>query len=222
VEWVLFGIFWNKGEVCSATSRLVVQQGIAPRLLARLQQACADITIGDPLTDGVLLGPLVSAGQYHKVLGYIAAARASGLDILTGGSRPEHLPQGFFVRPTIVTDVPTDHPLWREEVFGPVLAVRQFREEAEALQLANDSQYGLAAAVMSQDLARAERVAEQLAAGIVWVNCSQPTFSEAPWGGLKRSGIGRELGTWGLENYLEVKQITRYASDKAWGWYLKL
>jgi betaine-aldehyde dehydrogenase len=121
----------------------------------------------------------------------------------------------------VFVDVPVDAPLWREEIFGPVLAVRTFRDEDEAVQAANDSEFGLGAAVMSADKPRAERVARRMRAGIVWINCSQPTFLQAPWGGYKKSGIGRELGRWGLENYLEVKQITRYDSDQPWGWYLR-
>jgi betaine-aldehyde dehydrogenase len=221
VEWVLFGIFWNKGEVCSATSRLIVQRGIAPKLLERLKLECERIKIGDPLEDGVLLGPLVSKGQFEKVTSYLERAKTEGLTLLTGGKRPANFEHGYFLEPTIYTDVPTDSALWREEIFGPVLVSRTFTTEQEALEHANDSEYGLGAAVMSADLERAGRVARALEAGIVWVNCSQPTFSEAPWGGMKRSGIGRELGEWGLHNYLETKQITTYTTDKPWGWYLK-
>jgi betaine-aldehyde dehydrogenase len=224
VEWILFGIFWNQGEVCSATSRLLVQASIAEALLDRLKQAAEAITIGDPLTPGTLLGPLVSQGQYERVMGYIEQGRSAGLTLLTGGRKPQLPPpldQGYFVEPTIFVDVPTTSPLWCEEIFGPVLVVRRFDTEAEAIALANDSDYGLGAAVMSGDGERADRVAAALEAGIVWVNCSQPTFTEAPWGGVKRSGIGRELGPWGLENYLTLKQVTRYTTSKPWGWYLK-
>ncbi len=221
VEWVMFGIFWNKGEVCSATSRLIVQDGIASTLLERLKLECERIKIGDPLQDGVLLGPLVSKGQLEKVMGYLECAKTEGLTLLTGGQRPTHLERGCFLEPTIYTDVPTTSALWQEEIFGPVLVSRTFSTEQEALTLANDSEYGLGAAVMSGDLERANRVARALEAGIVWVNCSQPTFVEAPWGGMKRSGIGRELGEWGLDNYFETKQITTYTTDKPWGWYLK-
>jgi len=106
-------------------------------------------------------------------------------------------------------------------VFGPFLCVKRFSTEAQAVSMANASRFGLAAAVMSQDPQRTARVANHLRAGIVWVNCSQPTFVEAPWGGMKQSGIGRELGEWGLANYLEVKQVTEYVGEGAWGWYLK-
>jgi betaine-aldehyde dehydrogenase len=125
------------------------------------------------------------------------------------------------MEPVVFADVPADAYIWNEEIFGPVVCVRAFDDEVEAVRSANDSRFGLAAAVMSRDLARCERVARALRAGIVWINCSQPTFTEAPWGGYKQSGIGRELGEWGLNNYLETKQITRYDSDKPWGWYIK-
>ncbi|MNN19692.1 Betaine aldehyde dehydrogenase [compost metagenome] len=138
-----------------------------------------------------------------------------------GGNRPPGHDKGFFLQPTIFADVPEDSWIWKEEVFGPVVCIRPFDDEAQALRSANDSRFGLAAAVMSRDLERAERVARKLRAGIVWINCSQPTFTEAPWGGYKQSGIGRELGEWGLNNYLETKQITRYDSDQPWGWYIK-
>ncbi|WP_374439238.1 aldehyde dehydrogenase family protein [Pseudomonas panipatensis] len=221
VEWILFGIFWNQGQVCSATSRLLVQEGIAPRLIERLVEATRAIRIGNGLTPGVLLGPLVSQGQYDKVLGFIDQGRACGARLLSGGRRPAGLDEGWFVEPTIFDEPAENAIIWREEIFGPVLCVKRFKTEAEALRLANDSRFGLAGAVMSADLQRAARVANGLRAGIVWVNCSQPTFSQAPWGGMKQSGIGRELGVWGLENYLEVKQVTEYVSAQPWGWYLK-
>ncbi len=221
VEWIMFGIFWNKGEVCSATSRLLVQSEIAPALYARLKLECEKITIGNPLEEGVLLGPVVSKGQYQKVLSFFEIAKAEGLTLLTGGKRPAYLEQGFFIEPTVYTNVPSTSRLWTEEIFGPVLVAKTFETEEEALELANNSEFGLAAAVLSKGISRCQRVARELEAGIVWINCSQPTFCEAPWGGLKQSGIGRELGHWGLENYLETKQITMYNSTKPWGWYIK-
>jgi len=221
VEWVMFGIVWNKGEVCSATSRLLVQQGIAARLLARLRQACEELAIGDPLQPGTQLGPLVSEVQHRKVLGYLSIAREEGLAVLTGGDAGGVPARGFFLRPAVYVDVPTSSRLWTEEVFGPVLCVRRFATEEEALRLANDSAYGLGAAVLTADDARAARVSRAFRAGVVWVNCSQPTFVQAPWGGFKRSGIGRELGRWGLDLYLEVKQVTTYRSPAPWGWFLK-
>jgi betaine-aldehyde dehydrogenase len=221
VEWILFGIFWNQGQVCSATSRLLVQENIASRLLERLVEETRKITIGQGMETGVLLGPLVSRGQYEKVLGFVDQGKASGARLLTGGKRPVHLSRGYFMEPAIFDEPALNSIVWREEIFGPVLCVKRFKTEGQALEMANASRFGLAAAVMSADPERATRVANQLRAGIVWVNCSQPTFVEAPWGGMKHSGIGRELGQWGLDNYLEVKQVTEYVGDQPWGWYLK-
>lgn len=221
VEWIMFGIFWNQGQVCSATSRVLVEESLYPALMERLVAEAAKIRIGDGLEEGTLLGPLVSRGQYDKVLSMIERGRAEGATIAHGGKRPGGLDKGYFLEPTILTDMGEDNFVWREEIFGPVVCVKPFKDEADAIRMANDSKFGLAAAVMSRDRARCERVAKAFRAGIVWINCSQPTFTEAPWGGYKQSGIGRELGKWGLSNYLEVKQITAFNSDEPWGWYIK-
>jgi betaine-aldehyde dehydrogenase len=221
VEWIMFGVFWNQGQVCSATSRVLVQNSIYEPLVTRLIEEAKKITIGDGLTDGVMLGPLVSKRQHDNVTAAIAAAKSAGATIACGGARPPGLDKGYYLEPTVLTDVPLDSAAWGEEIFGPVVCVRPFATEDEAVALANDSRFGLAAAVMSKDHARAERVAAAFRAGIVWINCSQPTFTEAPWGGYKQSGIGRELGRWGFENYLETKQVTKYVSDDPWGWYIK-
>ncbi len=220
VEWIMFGIFWNQGEVCSATSRVIVEETIYEKLLARLKEETQKITIGDGMDEGVLLGPVVNKKQYDQVLGYISAGIKDGARLITGGDKPA-LNKGYFIKPTIFADVDENSTIWREEIFGPVVCVKSFNSESEAIRLANDSEFGLAAAVMSKDNARCERVARAFRAGIVWINCSQPTFVEAPWGGYKKSGIGRELGKWGLENYLETKQITRFDGNSPWGWYLK-
>lgn len=221
VEWIMFGIFWNQGEVCSATSRVLVEQEIYEQLLLRLVEETEKITIGNGMDDGILLGPLVSKGQHEKVIAAIKRGRDEGAKVLVGGGVPDSCGKGYFVEPTIFTDMSQESWIWQEEIFGPVVCVMPFDTEEEAVRMANDSRYGLAAAVMSKDNDCTERVALALRAGIVWINCSQPTFTEAPWGGYKQSGIGRELGRWGFENYLETKQITRYITDEPWGWYLK-
>lgn len=221
VEWIMFGIFWNQGQVCSATSRVLVEEEIYETVVRRLCEEAAKIKIGNGLEDGTLLGPIVSRGQYDKVVGAIDRARQDGATVATGGGRPAGLNSGYFLEPTVLTDMRDDSFVWREEIFGPVVCVKPFREEADAIRMANDSRFGLAAAVMSADRERCERVARAFRAGIVWINCSQPTFTEAPWGGYKQSGIGRETGRWGLSNYLETKQITSFDTDEPWGWYIK-
>ncbi|XP_075497517.1 aminoaldehyde dehydrogenase 2, peroxisomal-like [Primulina tabacum] len=218
-EWTLFGCFWTNGQICSATSRLIVHESIAVPFLDKLVKWCENIKISDPLEEGCRLGPVVSSGQYEKVMKFISTAKEEGATILTGGTRPQHFKKGYFVEPTIITDVKTSMQIWREEVFGPVLCVKTFSTEEEAIELANDTKYGLGSAVLSQDSERCERLTEAFQAGIVWVNCSQPCFAQAPWGGRKRSGFGRELGEWGLEIYLNIKQVTQYVSSDAWGWY---
>lgn len=221
VEWIMFGVFWNQGQVCSATSRVLVEESLYPKLLARLTKETKKITIGAGDEEGILLGPLVNKAQYEKVLHAIKRGVDEGGRIVTGGGRPSGLETGYYIEPTIFADIAEDSWIWKEEVFGPVLCIKSFTSEAEAIRMANDSRFGLAAAVISKDEKRCERVAKAFRAGIVWINCSQPTFCEAPWGGYKQSGIGRELGEWGLNNYLETKQITRYKSEEPWGWYIK-
>lgn len=218
-EWTIFGCFWTNGQICSATSRLLVHESIAAEFLDKLMKWTKNIKISDPLEEGCRLGPVVSGGQYEKVMESISTAKKEGATILCGGARPKHLEKGFFIEPTIISDVTTSMQIWREEVFGPVLCVKTFRTEDEAIELANDTRYGLGGAVISNDLERCERVTKALQSGIVWINCSQPCFCQAPWGGKKRSGFGRELGEWGLDNYLSVKQVTQYVSDEPWGWY---
>ncbi|KAJ4747625.1 Aldehyde dehydrogenase [Rhynchospora pubera] len=219
VEWTLFGCFWTNGQICSATSRLILHQNIAKEFIERMVIWAQNIKVSDPLEEGCRLGPVVSEGQYEKIKKFIATAKSEGATILSGGSRPKHLEKGYFIEPTIITDVDTSMQIWREEVFGPVICVKVFSSEDEAIELANDTHYGLGGAVLSSDRDRCQRVTEAIRAGIIWVNCSQPCFCQAPWGGNKRSGFGRELGEWGLENYLAVKQVTEYTSSDPWGWY---
>jgi betaine-aldehyde dehydrogenase len=207
VELIVGGIFFNCGQMCSATSRLLVQRSITPQLLQSLKQAAEAIRVGDAFTDGVTMGPLTSAAQLQTVSGYIERAQEEGLQLLTGGKRLAR--RGYFFEPTIFVDVPTSSALWRQEIFGPVLCVQTFATEQEAVALANDSDFGLAATIVSGDANRAQRVARSLQAGHIWINGPQAVFPETSWGGFKRSGLGRELGPWGLSAYLEVKQITQ-------------
>ncbi|HKS13961.1 MAG TPA: aldehyde dehydrogenase family protein [Pseudomonas sp.] len=207
VEWIVAGISWNAGQMCSATSRLLIQDGIADALLPRLQAALENLRVGNPLTEEVDMGPLTSQGQWLKVAAYFATAREEGLECLAGGKNLDR--PGWFVSPTLYADVPAHSRLWAEEIFGPVLCSRRFATEAEAIVLANDSHFGLVATVCSADIERAERVADALEVGHVWINSIQAVFVETSWGGTKGSGIGRELGPWGLAGYQSVKHVTR-------------
>lgn len=219
VEWTAFGSFVNQGQVCTSTSRLLLQKGRAEEFLGKLKDLAESIVVGDGTKEGVQMGPLVSEAQFAKVNGYIEAGRKSGATLLTGGDRPAGLNTGYFVNPTVFTNVIPDMCIWTDEIFGPVLSVIEFDSEEEAIRLANDTPYGLAATVLSKDEARAERVVDRLDAGITWQNCNQMVVIQSPWGGVKKSGMGRELGRWGLENFLEPKQKTRWLPDAGLGWY---
>jgi len=224
VEWIMFGIFANQGQVCSATSRVLLQSSIYEKVMKRLLEEVKKVKIGSGLEEGTKLGPVVSEGQYKKVLDYIKKGQEQGAKIACGGlPQSDDLLKGYFVPPTVFTEIKEDMTIWKEEIFGPVLCIRPFNTEQEAVDIANNSTYGLAGAVMSKDKDRCKRVAKALRAGIIWINCSQPTFVQAPWGGMKKSGTGRELGPWGLENYLETKQVTSYDNENGLGfeWYIK-
>ena len=210
----------TNGQICSSTSRLLIDKRVAKRFVARLVEETRKIQIGDPTAEGTKLGPLVSRAQQQKVLGFVERAVEAGARLLCGGGRPAAQPSGWFVEPTVL-EVEPSMEIWKEEVFGPVLSVVAFDSEADAVQLANASQYGLGAAVFSSDDARLQRVTRALQAGIVWNNCSQPCFTQLPWGGFKKSGIGRELGRFGLDGFLEPKQICKYVSGNHFGWYFE-
>jgi betaine-aldehyde dehydrogenase len=218
VDGALFGVFVNQGEVCSAGSRVLVQRDIYPKFVEAVTAKAKTITLGDGSDRAVKMGPLVSAEQRDRVLRYLKVG-ASEAKLATGGGAPKHLAKGWFVEPTIFYDVDNAAVIAREEIFGPVMSIIPFRDEAEAIALANATPYGLAAAVWSRDIFRAFRVVKRLEAGIVWVNHMQPTFVEAPWGGMKGSGFGRELGRWGVDEYLEVKQVFVNLDEKPIGWY---
>jgi betaine-aldehyde dehydrogenase len=208
IECVVGGIFFNAGQMCSATSRLLIERSIAAKVIEGVVAAARALQAGDPLDGATTIGPMTTRAQYDKVRSYLARGKAEGLELLTGGGRPRGMDQGWFIEPTIFTDVPVSSALWREEIFGPVLCVRAFETEAEAIALANDSDFGLVATVISSDESQATRVADALEVGHVWINSPQVIFVETSWGGFKASGIGRELGPWGMSAYLEVKHVT--------------
>lgn len=206
-DWVMAGIYFNAGQICSATSRLLVHEDVAEALYAALAERMDAITLGDPLAEGTDLGPLTSAKQRDAVQRYLDIAAQEDLTAVRDGQHRTLPAQGYFLAPTLYRDVPVESRLWKEEIFGPVLCARSVASEAEAIQLANDSAYGLAATVISGDPERARRIGRQLKAGSIWYNSEQLVLPETAWGGFKRSGIGRELGPWGLSAYLEVKHV---------------
>ncbi len=218
-DGALFGVFINQGEVCSAGSRVLVQKDIFSKFMTRMKEKTRRIKLGDPLKRETKMGPLVTEEHLEKVMGYIELGRSEG-KILAGGSRPSarELQKGCFVQPTIIETDNTTR-IAREEIFGPVVACIPFKDEADAIQIANDTPFGLAAAVWSRDIFKCLRVVKNLRAGIVWVNTMQPCYSETPWGGYKQSGHGRELGSQGIEEFLETKQVHINLSEKGIGWY---
>ncbi|MBP5949889.1 aldehyde dehydrogenase family protein [Pseudomonas sp. P42] len=209
VELACGGAFFNAGQMCSATSRVLVAEELEEQFLIRLQKRAQAIRVADPFDPEVEMGALVNQAQYQRVLGHIDRGLSAGAKLLCGGNRPEHLPRGYFLQPTVFTDVPLDSALWCEEIFGPVVCVRSFSNETEAIALANDSQFGLVASVVTRDADTADRVANALEAGMVWLNAPQVIFPQAAWGGYKQSSIGRELGPWGLAAFQEIKHVIR-------------
>ncbi len=218
IDGALFGVFINQGEVCSAGSRILVEKSIYSKFVDAMSAKAKTIRLGPPLDRQTKMGPLVSKEQFDRVSAYQAIGKKEA-KLATGGGRPSTLPRGYYVEPTIFYDVDNSARIAREEIFGPVATVIPFASEADAIRIANDTPYGLAAAVWSRDIFKAFRVVKALRAGIVWVNHMQPTYVEAPWGGYKQSGFGRELGPWGVEEYLETKQVHINLNEQPIGWY---
>lgn len=221
VDYALFGIFANQGQVCAAGSRLLLEESIYDEFIARMVEKAKNIRVGAGLDERTQMGPLISEAHMNKVLGYIEEGKREGAKLVLGGNRITEgsLKDGFFVEPTIFVDTTPDMKIVTDEIFGPVLAVQKFADEAEALRLANDTVYGLAGAVFTNNVAKAYRVIKKVRAGITWINSYHPTYNEAPWGGFKQSGNGRELGTFGYEAYTEVKQINNNLNIQPTGWF---
>jgi len=218
VDGALFGVFINQGEVCSAGSRILVEKKIYSKFVDAMTEKAKRIKLGAPLERDTKMGPLVSKEQYDRVTSYLDLGKKEA-KVSIGGGRPKQFAKGYYVEPTIFYDVENSARIAREEIFGPVASVIPFDGESEAIRISNDTPYGLAAAVWTRDIYKAFRVVKSLRAGIVWVNHMQPTYVEAPWGGYKQSGFGRELGPWGLEEYLETKQVFVNLDETPIGWY---
>lgn len=220
VEWAMLGIFLNQGEICSAGSRIIIEERLKDKFIKRLKERAEALTIGNGL-DNPDMGPVVSKRQLNRILDYIRIGKQEGAKLVCGGYRLTDPPygRGNFIAPTIFDDCTSHMRIVQEEIFGPVVTIQTFQTEEEAVKLANDTRYGLAGAVFTSDGAKALRVIKEVRAGITWVNCYNPTFNEAPWGGYKMSGIGRELGEAGLREYQETKQININLTPGPVGWY---
>ncbi|KAL0959101.1 hypothetical protein HGRIS_014399 [Hohenbuehelia grisea] len=207
VKWASMGIFFNMGQVCTAGSRIFVQEGIYPKFIEAFTAAAKQVgsAIGDPFGSNTSHGPQVSKTQFDRVMGYIESGKKAGANVLVGGEKFGD--DGFFIQPTVFSECKSDMAIVKEEIFGPVAAIIKFKDESEVIEMANDTVYGLACAVFTENVGRAIRVAHALEAGMAWVNCYNSVDTNVPFGGYKQSGIGRELGEYALETYTQVKSV---------------
>ena len=204
VEWILFGSYFNQGEVCVAATRILVHESIYPEILEKLTTRIKEINVGDPMDESKEMGPIINQSHFDKVKDYMTIGVEEGAS-LVGGEIMEQV--GYYMKPAFFTNVNQDMRIVQEEIFGPVVTLQSFTDEKEAVQLANDTVYGLAAGVISKDMERARRVSSKLKAGTIWVNNYHIPYIEASWGGYKQSGIGRELGPEGLHAFTETKHM---------------
>ncbi|GFF30230.1 aldehyde dehydrogenase [Aspergillus udagawae] len=211
LKWASFGIYFNHGQCCCAGSRILVHESIYEKFLARFKERAEQNKVGDPFDPQTFQGPQVSQLQFDRIMGYIQDGKQSGARVVTGGERLGD--KGYFIKPTIFADVNGEMKIVREEIFGPVCTVQKFSTEEEAIKLANSTNYGLAAAVHTTNVNTAVRVSNAIKAGTVWVNNYNMIYPQAPFGGYKESGLGRELGSYALENYTQVKTVHIQTSD---------
>ncbi|KAF4122720.1 aldehyde dehydrogenase (NAD(P)+) [Geosmithia morbida] len=207
-KWAHGGIMSNQGQICTATSRLLVHQDVIDDFVARFTGEISKHKIGDPFSDDTFQGPQITSDQYKRILDYIETGKKAGATLVTGGNPHKNVGgKGFFIEPTTFVDVTKDMAIFQEEVFGPFVTITRFKDDADAVRLANNSSYGLGSAIFTKDIERAHRVAARLEAGMVWINSSNDSDPRVPFGGVKQSGIGRELGEAGLEAYTQTKAV---------------
>ncbi|EJQ61655.1 aldehyde dehydrogenase family protein [Bacillus mycoides] len=221
IDYALFGIYAGSGQVCSAGSRILVEEKIYDKFVNSFVERAQQINVGPGDNPESEMGPLVSQEHMEKVLRYIEIGKDEGANVACGGRRimEDGKGDGFFIEPTVFVNVKPDMRIVQEEIFGPVVVIQKFKDEKEAIELANGTDYGLAGGVFTVDGAKAMRVIRKLRAGITWINSYHPTYNEAPWGGYKQSGIGRSLGTFGLEEFQEIKQININLEVEPIGWF---
>jgi betaine-aldehyde dehydrogenase len=223
VDFALTAVFLDSGQVCSAGARLVVEAPLHDRFVDELVRRANAIRLGGPFDVAAETGPLISAQHREKVQRYVAAGLASGAVLRCGGASPDEpeLADGYFYRPTILDSCDSSLSVVHDESFGPVLTVETFTDEDDAVRIANDTEYGLAGAVWTQDAGKAQRVAQRLRHGTVWINDYHPYVPQAEWGGMKRSGNGRELGPTGLDEYREIKHIWHNIDPRPQYWFAR-
>ena len=207
VQTAFWAIFWNKGEVCVAGSRLLVERPVYDEVVEKLSRLAKDSVLGDPLDPATQIGPIATKSEYDKILTYVQAGKDSSARLTAGGGTRKINGKGLFIEATVFADATNDLKISREEIFGPVLPVIPFKDEEEAIRLANDTSYGLASGIQTGNLGRGLRIADKIKAGTVWLNTWHKYHPNAPFGGYKMSGYGREQGAEALESYTQYKTV---------------